>query len=425
MSVIEELLEGVALPPMAQISQRFSTREVQDVAEALRSELNKPDIIGQVKEGMRVAIAVGSRGMAQLPLIVKIVAEQIKALGAKPFIVPAMGSHGGASAAGQKKVLASLGITEESTGCPIVSSMEVVELGTTKQGQPVFIDKNAYSADGIVIINRVKVHTAFSGANESGLVKMITIGLGKQRGADSCHALGFKEMADFIVEMARISINKAPFLFGIATVENAYEKIAQIAAVPVTAIIETDQKLLAEMKAGMPKLLLQPIDVLIVDKLGKEFSGGGMDPYITGRPPTPYVSVPGVSVARLVVLDVSDSSHGNVNGLGMADITTRRLFEKIDFTATYANVLTSTVTPSGRIPLIMASDRQAVQAAIKTCNAPDPGKIRVVRIPNTLYIDKILVSAAMLPEAKRQPDICVLSPLQDWMFDSAGNLEFR
>lgn len=425
MSVIEELLEGVALPPMAQISQRFSTREVQDVAEALRSELNKPDIIGQVKEGMRVAIAVGSRGMAQLPLIVKSVAEQIKALGAKPFIVPAMGSHGGASAAGQKEVLASLGITEESTGCPIVSSMEVVELGTTKQGQPVFIDKNAYSADGIVIINRVKVHTAFSGANESGLVKMITIGLGKQRGADSCHALGFKEMADFIVEMARISINKAPFLFGIATVENAYEKIAQIAAVPVTAIIETDQKLLAEMKAGMPKLLLQPIDVLIVDKLGKEFSGGGMDPYITGRPPTPYVSVPGVSVARLVVLDVSDSSHGNVNGLGMADITTRRLFEKIDFTATYANVLTSTVTPSGRIPLIMASDRQAVQAAIKTCNAPDPGKIRVVRIPNTLYIDKIFVSAAMLPEAKRQPDICVLSPLQDWMFDSAGNLEFR
>ena len=422
MGVIENLLRDVSLPKVVQVSQRFLSHEVQDIAGTLRTEIRKPAIAERIKPGMRIAIAVGSRGMASLPLLVRTVAEELKKLGTHPFIVPAMGSHGGANAQGQEELLASLGVTEDSIGCPIKSSMEVVKVGATSQGLPVFIDKNAFEADGIVIINRIKVHTAFSGPNESGMAKMITIGLGKQKGASVCHAQGFKKMASTIVEIAQISMKNAPFLFGIGTIENAYEKVSKIAVVPPEQIVETDQKLLKEMKLGMPKILLQPIDVLIVDHLGKEFSGGGMDPYITGRAPTPYVSVPGTQVSRLVVLDVTDSSHGNANGIGMADITTRRLVNKIDFEAMYTNILTSTVTPSGRIPLIIESDRLAIQAAVKTCNANDLHQLRLVRIPNTLNIDKICISEAMLPEAQNHENISVDNELSELVFDENGNL---
>lgn len=422
MGVIDELLRNVTFPKMAQISQHFTFMDLQDVEGTLRTELGKPEISRRVKPGMRIAITVGSRGLAQLPVLVRTIVEELKKFGAQPFIVPAMGSHGGASAAGQTALLASLGVTESSVGCPIQSSMEVVQLGTTADGMPVYMDKNAFEADGIVVVNRAKVHTAFSGANESGIVKMITIGLGKQMGADACHARGFKDMAQFIVDMAKISIQKANILFAVGIVENAYERVAKIIAVPPEEIIATDQHLLAEMKQGMPKILLQPIDVLIVDNMGKEFSGGGMDPYITGRAPTPYVTVPGVNVARLVVLDLTEASHGNANGVGNADITTRRLFDKIDFDATYTNILTSTVTPSGRIPLIMDSDRLAIGSGIKTCNAPNPNQLRIVRIPNTLHIDRIYVSEGLLAEARQHPDISILSEPTDLPFDSEGNL---
>lgn len=421
MSIITDLLKDIKLPKMVSIRQNFPAEALGDVEAALRAELGRPAIVNRVKKGMRIAVGVGSRGMAEIPLITRVVVDELKRCGAEPFVVPAMGSHGGASAEGQRGVLANLGVTEASAGCPIVSSMEVTDLGVMANGLPVLIDKNAFEADGIVVINRVKAHNAFSGPNESGLVKMITIGLGKQKGADSCHALGFGHMAEFVVEMARIKLAKAPFLFGVATVENAYDKIKKVAAIPAEDIIEQERTLLTEAKANMPKLLLQPIDVLVVDQIGKEFSGGGMDPYTTGRAPTPHVTV-GPEPNKLVVLDITDQSHGNACGMGLADTSTRRLFKKVDFDYTYANNLTSTVTLSGKIPMIFESDRLAIQAAIKTCNIADPAKVRLVRIANSLNIEEIAVSESLLAEAAGYPGLTVLGEPADWGFDAYGDL---
>lgn len=422
MSVITELLKDISIPKMIRIRQQFPATEVQDIAKTLREEIRKPEILDQVQKGMRIAIAVGSRGMAELPQIVRTVVEELKTRDALPFIVPSMGSHGGATAEGQKLVLANLGITETSVGCPIISSMDVVQCGVLDIGLPVLMDRQAYEADGIVIINRIKAHNAFSGPIESGLSKMITIGLGKQKGADSCHAFGFTRMTEFIPEMTRIKLAKANFLFGVGTVENAYDRISKIVAVRPEEFIETDQNLLIEAKLNLPKILLQPVDVLIVDQLGKEFSGGGMDSHTIGRASTTCVNPSALPPSRLVVLDVTDQSHGNTCGMGLADFTTRRLFNKIDFDFTYANILTSTATPSGRIPMIMESDRLAIQGAIKTCGVYDVSKLRMVRIPNSLHLDEIFVSEAMLAEADQHPDISLLTQPEDLIFDPSGNL---
>lgn len=422
MSVITELLQDIPIPKMIRVRQQFPATEVRDIAQTLREEIRKPEILDQVQKGMRIAIAVGSRGMAELPLIVQTVVEELKTRDALPFIVPSMGSHGGATAEGQKLVLANLGITETSVGCPIISSMDVIQCGMLDIGLPVLMDKQAYEADGIVVINRIKAHNAFSGPIESGLSKMITIGLGKQKGADSCHAFGFTRMTEFILEMTRIKLAKANFLFGVGTVENAYDRIAKVVAVRPEKFIETDQKLLIVAKKNLPKIKLQPIDVLIVDQLGKEFSGGGMDSHTIGRASTTCVNPSALPPSRLVVLDVTDQSHGNTCGMGLADFTTRRLFNKIDFDTTYTNILTSTATPSGRIPLIMESDRLAIQGAIKTCGVYDLSKLRMVRIPNSLHLDEIFVSEAMLAEADQHPDITLLTQPEDLMFDPSGNL---
>jgi hypothetical protein len=419
MSIIHDLLKDIKLPRMARVQQHFPHDELSDIVRTLQEELLKPAIIGRVKKGMRIAIAVGSRGMAEIPRIVKVVAEELKRQGAIPFIVPAMGSHGGATADGQREVLAELGITEASVGCPIHSSMDVVHLGVMDNGLPVLLDKIAFESDGIVVINRIKAHNAFSGPNESGLVKMITIGLGKQKGADSCHTLGFGHMAEFVVEMAKIKLRQAHFLFGIGTVENAYDRIMNIEAIPAENIIERERVLLVDAKANMPSILLQPIDVLIVDQIGKEFSGGGIDPYTTGRAPTPFISV-GPGPNKLAVLDITDRSHGNACGMGLADIGTRRLFNKINFEHTYANNLTSTVM-SGRIPMILDSDRLAIQGAMKTCNVLNLDNIRMVRIANSLHIEQIYISENMLAEATQHPQIKILDSPKEFVFDEAGN----
>lgn len=421
MGVIEKVLRDIPLPKMIRIQQRFSKDEIHDVKQVTQKELHKPAIAGRVKKGMRIAVGVGSRGIAELPRIVRTVVAELKELGAEPFIVPAMGSHGGATDEGQKEALANLGVTEESVHCPIHSSMAVVSLGVMENGLPVLIDKNAFEADGIVVINRVKAHNGFSGLNESGLVKMITIGLGKQKGAESCHRLGFKYMAQNIIEMAQIKLERAPFLFGVASVENAYDRVRKIVAIPAERIIEDERPLLLEAKENMPKLLLKPIDALIVDQIGKEFSGGGMDPYTTGRAVTPYISV-GPEPTRLAVLDVTDKSHGNAGGMGVADFGTRRLFKKVDFEVTYINNLTSTATMSGKVPIILENDRQAMQAAVKTSNIFDFRQVRMVRIANSLHIEKIYISESMLPEALQHPNITVLGEPEELVFDQQGNL---
>jgi hypothetical protein len=422
MDIVKQLLQGVPLPRMVKVRQNFPVSEIKDVPAGLREQLGKAGVGDRIKPGMRIAIAVGSRGVAEIPTLARVTVEEIKRRGGHPFIVPGMGSHGGATAEGQKDVLANLGVTEASAGCEILSSMEVVELGRLPVGLPVYMDKYAYGADGIVVINRVKPHTAFRGPNESGVAKMITIGLGKQKGAESCHAYGFGVAAEFIPAMARITLAKAPILFGVATVENAYDRIAKIVAMPASELIATDAALLLEAKAGMARICFaDPIDVLIIEQIGKDISGDGADPNIMGRYPTPFASG-GPKVSKMVILDLTEATHGNANGIGHAEFTTRKLVNKIDFPMTYANCLTSTVAQPGKLPIILDDDRDAILAAMKTCNARDLTQARVVRIKDTLRIGEIYISESMLAEAARTPEIEVIGSPAEMVFDAAGNL---
>ena len=420
MDIIKELLKDVPLPRMVKIRQSFNADEITDVSNALSAALIDSGLLQKIKPGMNIAIAAGSRGVAQLAALVRTAAEEVKKRGGTPFVVPAMGSHGGATAEGQAEVLFHLGVCESTVGCPVVSSMEVVELSRLPNGMPIYMDKHAYEADGIIVINRIKPHTAFRGPNESGLVKMITIGLGKQKGAESCHAYGFKFMHELIPAMAREALAHAPILFGIATVENAYDHVAKVVIASADTLIETDRQLLIEAKAAMPRIEFSPIDVLIIDEIGKDISGDGMDPNITGRYPTPYPTG-GPEVSKMVVLDLTNAG-GNANGVGTADFTTRRLVDKTDFKAMYANGITSTVVRPNAIPTTLDCDLDAIRAAVKTSNALDLEKVRMVRIKNTLQLGEIMISEAMLPEALTLANVTVCSEPFELEFDQQGDL---
>lgn len=421
MDIIRELVKNVQLPRIVKVKQQFPAMEITDIAAVIKEQFTKEGVGGTVRPGMRIAVTVGSRGIGEIDQIVKATVIELKNRGAMPFIVPAMGSHGGASAEGQLGVLNRLGITEQWLECPILSSMDVVELGRLENGLPVLIDRNAYEADGIVVLNRIKPHTAFRGPSESGLVKMITIGLGKQKGAQSCHSYGFGQMAKHILAMSAVTLSKANILFGVGIVENAYDKPMKIVGVPAAEIMEKDRELLIEAKANMPQILFDPIDVLIVDRMGKEFSGSGMDPNITGRYPTPFATG-GPTVEKLVVLDLTDETHGNANGVGMADFTTRQLVSRIDYEAMYANAFTSTVVRPVRVPFTLETERQAIQAAIKTCNARDLTQVRLVRIKDTLHLEEIWISDFLLKEARINSKVTVCGELENMRFDETGRL---
>lgn len=422
MGIVEELLQDIPLPRMVKIRQEFSSADLTELEDALVREFKKTGVGDTITANMKVAIAVGSRGLDRIQEITSLVVSEIKKRGGIPYIVPAMGSHGGASAEGQIHVLKNLGITEKTVDCPIVSSMEVVEIGKLDNGLAVLMDKKSMEADGIVVINRVKPHTQFRGLCESGLAKMITIGLGKQKGADSCHAFGFEFMADNIQAMTKIKLDKTPILFGIATVENPYDRITKISAVPAAKILEEEQQLLLEAKANMPRIMFDQIDVLVVEKIGKEISGGGMDPNITGRYAVSYMKG-GPEVNKLAVLDITDQTHGNSNGMGLADYTTRKLVDKIDYNAIYANALTIGIAKTVRIPMILPSDQYAIAAAVKTCQCQDLSKVRMVRIKDTLHLGEIYISEALLEEARANPNITLCSEPAEMSFDANGNLE--
>lgn len=421
MDVIDAMLKDVALPPLLPVRQKFDDNCLDDVGAAVRAQLARPEIAALTRPGQSIAVAVGSRGLDQLPALVRAVVEGLREAGAAPFIVPAMGSHGGASDAGQAAMLDKLGVSEASMGCPVRSSMETVEIGRLDNGLPVLMDREAMGADGIVVINRVKPHTSFSGRIESGLAKMITIGLGKHRGAESCHAMGFGLMEQNVTDMARLKIETTPILFGLASVENAYDRVRHVEAVPAGEILAREPALLEMARANMPRILFNPLDVLIVDEIGKEFSGTGADPNITGRPSTPYLK-PELQVGKMAFLRLSPKSGGNATGIGLCDVTTRAAFEAMDFVATYANAMTSTVLTGAKVPPMMDSERLAVQAAIKTCNAPDPAALRLVRIPNTLHLGELLVSEALLREAEGDARLEPCGPPRDWDFDAQGRL---
>lgn len=408
MEVIGQLLQDIPIPRMLKVKQKFDAPEIADVVSAVHEAIREAGVLSRISEGDRVAIAVGSRGVADISILTREVVRSVKSAGGQPFIVPAMGSHGGATAGGQVEVLEQLGVTESFIGAPILSSMDVVEVGRLPNGLPIYTDKHAYEADKVIVINRIKPHTAFRGPVESGLMKMITIGLGKQKGAEAAHAYSFKYMAEHVPEMAKIVLAKVPIIYGLGTLENAYDRPAKIIAVPAEKLEEVEPDLLVEAKSLMPKILLDSIDVLVVDEIGKDISGDGMDPNITGRYATPYASG-GLEPTRIVVLGLTHKTHGNANGLGLADITTRRVFDEIVWEKGYANALTSTVLDVVKVPMFMDTEEQAVKAAIKTCNTFDMSKVRLIRIKNTLDIKEMWISESLMSEAMAREDLEILT----------------
>lgn len=421
MGIIQDLLKDIPLPKMATVKQEFNADQINDLGQALNKELEKDYIRQAVKPGMEIAIAVGSRGMDRLVELTAVTVKYLQDLGAKPFIVPCMGSHGGATAEGQKEVLEHLGVKEENVGAEIRSSMEVIKIGELPNGLPVYVDKIASKADGIVVINRVKPHTAFRGPVESGIMKMISIGLGKQKGAEACHQLGFKHMAEHVPAMAKMTMEKMPILFSVATVENAFDKVAKVQVLSPEETEEKEIELQKLAKKLLPKLHFEKIDVLVIDQIGKNISGDGMDPNITGRYPTPY-AYGGPEVTKMVVLDLTKETGGNANGVGTADFTTQRLVDKMDRNTTYANGLTSTVVGPTHISTALPNDLQAIKAAIKTCNILDFNEVKMVRIKNTLELSEIQVSEALLDHVNEHPDTEVTSDLQEIDFNEQGNL---
>ncbi|PWU69487.1 lactate racemase domain-containing protein [Gracilibacillus dipsosauri] len=420
MSILHELVQDIPIPKMVKVKQSFDDKKIDNLSNVLLEQFDQKQLAQQVKPGMEIAVAVGSRGLDRLVEMTKTTIDFLKKHGAKPFIVPCMGSHGGATGPGQKAVLEHLGVKEEIVGAEIRSSMEVIKIDELENGLPIYVDKIASEADGIVVINRVKPHTAFRGPVESGIMKMISIGLGKQKGAEACHQLGFKHMAEHVPAMAKIIIDKMPILFAVATVENAFDKVAKLEVLLPEEIEEKEPDLQRLAKASLPKLFFDQIDVLVIDEIGKNISGDGMDPNITGRYPTPY-AYGGPEVTKMVVLDLTKQTEGNANGVGTADFTTQKLVDKMDRETTYANGLTSTVVGPTHISTAMPSDKTAIQAAIKTCNILNFTKARVVRIKNTLEIGEIEVSENMLSDVEAHENLEKITDLYELAFDKDGN----
>jgi hypothetical protein len=408
-------------PKVVKVRQDFPRPRVEDVEEALREQCEREEIRSRIEPGMQVAITAGSRGISGIDNILRSLVQILKGAGATPFIIPAMGSHGGATAEGQVEILSSLGVTEESVGAEIRSSMEVVELGETESGVPVYMDRIASQADGVVIVGRIKQHTDFRSDVESGLLKMSAIGLGKHAQALALHAHGVEGIRDYMVEAGKKVFESGKVLFGIGIVENAYEETAMVEAIPPERVVEREAELLKESAKLMPKLPVSDMDVLFVDELGKNFSGTGMDTNVVGRFRILGVEDPESPEAKyLIVSDVSEASHGNALGVGLADFTTQRLFEKIDYEAMYQNVLTSTFPERAKIPMILASDREALEAAIRCNWGIEPEDTRFVRIPNTLHLRYAYLSENLLDEAIANGNVEVVGDAAEMEFDEDG-----
>ena len=421
---VNKLLSPVKLPEMFRLRQHFNADVLEDPEAELLRQLSQEKISSLFKPGMRIAITAGSRGIDNYLLCIQVLVRFIRSKGAEPFVIPAMGSHGGATAEGQKALLAGYGITEESVGAPIISSMETVRIGEI-DGEEVRVDKNAHEADGIVLLNRVKPHTGFRAKHESGLVKMAAIGLGKQYGAQIVHAGGPENMGKRVFAFGDYIIDHEKILCGVGLVENAFDKTEQLFVAAKDEIEDLEAKALEKAKSNMPSILLEDLDILIVDRVGKNISGPGMDPNVT------YSFLPNAPIPeelrakrakRIVVLSLTKETHGNAMGIGMADITTRRVFDSMDFDATYPNCLTSGVTVSAKVPMFFDSDELAVKAAAMTMSCMDASGLRVVRILDTLHLSEIEASAALLAEAEADPRIEVLSAPAPMPFDDHGDL---
>lgn len=412
-----------ALPKMVTVRQKFDAPRVGDIAGVIGAEFAKPEIRSRVKPGQVVAVGCGSRGVANIATIAKCVIRELQALGAKPFVFPSMGSHGAATAEGQKKVLEGYGITEAATGVPIRATMDTVIVGQLDDGTPVHMDRHAAEADAIVVINRIKPHTAFRGATESGITKMLAIGIGKIVGAATYHMHGMDRFPELLPKVRDVNIRARNVLFGVGIVENAYDQTAHIEAIPAQSIGEREPALQALAKKMMPRLQFSEIDVLVIGEMGKNISGAGFDPNITGRNRRNVQWKQDPLVKKIVVLALTPESHGNATGIGGADVTTMRLYRDLDVGATYANIITSMNLDGAALPIIMNTDREAIALAVKTVVRVKPENCRIVHIRNTLDLGEIQVSEAMVEEVKANPGhFQIVSPAAPLAFDAAGNL---
>lgn len=412
-------MEDVPMPRMVTIHQQYDTQRIEDTGRHLRAEMEKlPDQDGY--RGKRICITVGSRGIPDLDVMVRTMCDVLKQWGAKPFIIPAMGSHGGGTAEGQLEMIAGYNITEETMGVPILASMDVVQYGDLN-GIPLYCDKHAYESDGIVIFNKVKPHTDFRGPHESGLLKMIAIGIAKHKGAAMFHSFGFHRFAELIPQVSELFLQKCPVAFGVGVVQNAYDDICSIDVCTPDKMIETDARLLAEAKDKLAKFLFDDIDLLIIDEIGKNISGNGHDPNVTGR------NLGGtfkdtLKLKKLFVRGITPQAHHNGSGLSACDITTRKVLRDVDWDVTWTNGLTTGIMTSGQIPIYANTDREAIQMCIKTLYNIDYSKARVVHIKNTLSMSTIEVSETLYDAIRDMPGISCVSGPKQMEFDEAGNL---
>ena len=411
----------MAFPKMFRVKQELEGPALHDIPGAVRDTMRSLHLQEKVKPGQTVAITSGSRGVANIDRITRAVVDELKALGLQPFVCPTMGSHGEATAEGQLKILAHYGITEATMGCPMKSSMEVVEIGKVK-GTTVFCDKNAWGADHIVVVGRIKAHTDFDGEIESGLYKMMAIGLGKQHGAENYHRAGHHySYGEIFPLVGQAVLDSGHVLCGLGIVENGHDQTAKVQAVLPKDFAAVEKALLKEAKVWMARLPFDKLDLLIVDELGKNISGAGMDPNVTGRA---SVQKPGgkPQIRMLFVRDITPEADGNAIGVGFADMTTSRLVKKINYVAMYMNAITSGVPDAGRVPMAFETDREAIETALGMIGLTPPEQARVVRIKDTLALTEIDCSEALQAEVKTHRRLSPTAEPGPIRFGADGNL---
>ena len=409
------------------IKQNFNKTKIDNLSEYVHQSFKKSDLKNRIKLGDKIGITVGSRGITNIKLIVKEVISELKNLNASPFILPAMGSHGGANSEGQKDVLASYGITQKEMGVPIMASMDVIQIGIVENKIPIYFSKIAMEADGIIALNRVKMHTDFkSNIVESGMSKILAIGLGKAKGASSIHSLGVYGLKNVIPQAAELIIKKAPIIQGIGILENSYDQTMKISFVPPEDIIRVDSELLKISKEVMPMLPIDDLDVVIAQEIGKNISGTGFDTNVIGRL---YINgekeIVKPRIKRLIVFDITEESHGNALGIGLADITTRHLVNKINYKDMCANTITSTFLNRAKIPITADSEKEAVEIAVKTCWKLKQSDIKLLIMKNTLDLEYLYVSKAAWDQIKDDKNIDACGEWEKLTFTKNGKMKIR
>jgi hypothetical protein len=418
------MIEGIEV---RKIRQYFNNTKIENLSEYIHQSFEKSDLKNRIKSGDQIGITVGSRGITNIKLIVKQIISELKNINASPFILPAMGSHGGANSEGQKEVLSSYGITEKEMGVPIMASIDVVQIGKVEDRIPIYFSKVAMEADGIIAFNRVKMHTDFkSDIVESGMSKILAIGLGKKRGAESIHSLGVYGLKNVVPQVAELIIRKAPIIQGVGILENGYEQTMKISFVSPEDIIRTDSELLKISKEVMPMLPLDELDVVIVQEIGKNISGTGFDTNVIGRL---YINgekeIEKPNIKKLVVFDISEESHGNALGIGLADITTKQLVNKINYKDMFANAITCTFLNRAKIPITADTEKKAVEIAVKTCWKLEQSNLKLLIIKNTLDLEYLYVSKAAWNKIEDSKKIEACGDWEKLSFDEGGKMKIR